>query len=395
MREKVENWLQTKRYNWKDYDLSIIAIVLLLCTISVYTLSLVSPRECKHQLLGVVLGFILLVVCSMIDYHTLCNYVPILYVIATLMAAATRFSPLGTSGTTDSYRWLDFKIFTFQPSELCKIVLIMALAVFFTKQLENLQSYKTLFLAVAITIPPTAFILVQSDLSSSLVLICILIMMVFASGIGWRILGPVTAVIVPVVVAFIWYILQPGDKLFLQDYQIKRITGFLNPEANALGTMYQQNNSILAIASGKIYGKLLGEGVGTPRGYTKVDVRESDFIWSMIGEEYGFLGCLAILALFSVLIIKCFFAAKRAKDFTGMMIAIGISSLFCFQIFFNIGVATRILPNTGLPLPFLSSGLSSMVSSMMAIGIIINIGIQPARGNSSGFIVKTNEGNVF
>lgn len=395
MREKVENWLQAKRYNWKNYDFSLIVIVILLCTISVYTLSLVSPRECKHQLFGVVLGFILLLLCSMIDYHTLCNYVPILYVVATLMAAATKFSPLGTSGTTDSYRWLDFKIFTFQPSELCKIVLIMALAVFFTKQLENLQSYKTLFLAVAITIPPTAFILVQSDLSSSLVLICILIMMVFASGIGWRILGPVIAVIVPVSAAFIWYILQPGDKLFLQDYQIKRITGFLNPEANALGTMYQQNNSILAIASGKIYGKLLGEGVGTPRGYTKVDVRESDFIWSMLGEEYGFLGCLAILALFSVLIIKCFLAAKRAKDFTGMMIAIGISSLFCFQIFFNIGVATRILPNTGLPLPFLSSGLSSMMSSMMAVGIIINIGIQPARGNSGGFTVKTNDRNVF
>ncbi len=391
MREKVENWLQAKRYNWRNYDLSLVVIVLLLCLISIYTLSLVDMGESRHQMFGVVLGFILLFACSIIDYHTLCNYVPILYVIATLMAAATKFSPLGTNMQTDSYRWLDFKIVRFQPSEICKIVLILSLAVFFTKYQEKLQSYKTLFLSVAITLPPTLFILVQSDLSSSLVLVCILIMMVLASGIGWRIIGPVTGVIVPVCAAFFWYILQPGEKFLIKDYQIRRITGFLNPEENALGTMYQQNNSVLSIASGKIYGKLLVEGTETTRGYTKVDVRESDFIWSMFGEEYGFIGCLAILALFSFLIIKCFLAAKRAKDFTGMMIAIGVSALFCFQTFFNIGVATRILPNTGLPLPFLSSGLSSMMSSMMAIGIIINIGIQPARGSNGGFTIKTED----
>ena len=395
MRAKIENWLQTKRYNWKQYDFSLIAVVLLLCIISVYTLSLVGPSEFKHQLMGVVLGGMLLLICSIINYHTLCTYVPILYVVATLMAAATKFSPLGTKLTTDSYRWLDFKVFTFQPSEICKIVLILSLAVYFTKYREKLQSFKTLFLAVAITIPPTVFIFVQSDLSSSLVLICILVLMVFASGIGMKILGPVMAVVVPAIGIFIWYILQPGDKIFLQDYQVRRITGFLNPEQNALGTMYQQNNSVLSIASGKLYGKLILEGPSSTRGYTKVDVRESDFIWSVFGEEYGFIGCLAILALFSFLIIKCFLAAKRAKDFTGMMIAIGISSMFCFQTFFNIGVATRILPNTGLPLPFLSSGLSSMMSSMMAIGILINIGIQPSRGNSGGFTIKSDDDRPY
>ena len=146
--------------------------------------------------------------------------------------------------------------------------------------------------------------------------------------------------------------------------------------------MYQQNNSVLSIASGRLYGKLL-EGDEAARNYTSVDVVESDFIWTPISEEFGFIGCIVILTLLSVIIIKCFLTAKNAKDYMGMMIAVGIGAMFCFQIFFNIGVATSILPNTGLPLPFLSNGLTSLISNMMAIGILLNIGIQPNRGSGS------------
>ncbi len=158
--------------------------------------------------------------------------------------------------------------------------------------------------------------------------------------------------------------------------------GWLHPEDQALGVMYQQNNSVLSIASGQLYGKLL-EGSDTTRNYTSVDVTESDFIWTPISEEFGFIGCMVILVLLSVIIIKCFLVAKNAKDYMGMMIAVGIGAMFCFQTFFNIGVATSILPNTGLPLPFLSNGLTSLISNMTAIGILINIGIPPNRRSSS------------
>jgi rod shape determining protein RodA len=315
-------------------------------------------------------------------------YVPILYIITTLMAAATKFSPIGTDLKTGSYRWLNLKVVNFQPSELCKIIVVLALAVFFTKMQEKLQSYKTFFLACIIAMVPTVFILVQSDLSSSLVLVFILVMMILGSGIGWKVVTPVVAVLLPLLGAFFWWIQQPGKKLFIRPYQVERIIGFLHPDSQALDVMYQQNNSVTSIASGKLCGKLLVEGTSTGRGYTKVGVNESDFIWSVIGEEYGFLGCLAVLALLSFIIIKCFLAAKRARDYSGMLVAIGIAAMFCFQTFFNIGVATRLLPNTGLPLPFLSSGLSSMVSSMMAVGIILNIGIQPARAGSVGISVR-------
>lgn len=382
MRERIENWLQIKRYNWRNYDIFLIVVVLILSLISSYVISIVNPAiSIRRQLVGVVAGLFIIAIFSVIDYHDLCLYIPIIYVITTLMAMATRLSPLGDDMSTGSYRWLDFKIIRFQPSEICKIVLILALATFFAKKKENLQSFKNFFLAVLITIVPTFFILIQTDLSSSVVMIVVLVMMLACSGIGHRILGPVTAVIIPVIGFLFWYIQQP-NQILLRGYQLERIMGWLHPENQELGVMYQQNNSVLSIASGRLYGKLLEGSEGT-RNYTSVDVTESDFIWTPISEEFGFVGCMVILTLLSIVIIKCFLAAKNARDYLGMMIAIGIGAMYCFQTFFNIGVATSILPNTGLPLPFLSNGLTSLISNMMAIGILLNIGIQPNRGSSS------------
>ena len=392
MRERVMKWLQIKRYNWKNYDIFLIAVVLILTFISSYVISIVnSDISLKRQLVGVVMGIVIIGIFSIIDYHDLCMYIPIIYIVTTLMAMATRLTPLGVELDTGSYRWLDFKenhddfrrFVMWEPHGHDNMfgALILALATFFSKRKENLSTYKNFFLASLITFVPTVFILIQTDLSSSVVMIVILIMMLASSGIGHKILAPVAAVAVPAVGALFWYILQPNQKL-LRGYQLARITGWLHPEKESLGVMYQQNNSVLSIASGKLYGKLL-DGSTTARNYTSVDVRESDFIWTPISEEFGFIGCMVVLALLSIIIIKCFLAAKNARDYMGMMIAVGIGAMFCFQTFFNIGVATSLLPNTGLPLPFLSNGLTSLISNMMAIGILLNVGIQPNRGSSS------------
>lgn len=388
IRDNIRLWFSSKRYNWKHYDIGVVLVVLTLSLISSYILSVIdvdSVGSFKRQLITIVMGLFIIVVVSFIDYHTLCMYIPILYIIATILVACTRLTPWGTTGSTDSYRWLDFKFFKFQPSEVCKIVIILALATFFVQCKDKLQSFKTFFLACAIVLVPTFFILIQSDLSSSVVIVLMAVVMMISSGMGRKIFGPVIAVLLPVGAFLIWYIQQPGQKL-LQPYQLRRITGFLNPEAEALDIMYQQNNSILSIASGRLYGKRLMEEAASGRNYESVGVIESDFIWAPISEEFGFIGCIVVLALLSVIIIKCFIAAKRAKDYMGMLIALGIGSMFCFQIFINIGVATSILPNTGLPLPFLSNGLSSLLGSSIAIGILINIGIQPNRGSMGSFV---------
>ncbi len=386
MRERIQQWFQIKRYNWKGYDISLIVVVLILTMISSFVLSMVQQHfSLLRQVISIVMGLFIIAVFSIIDYHDLCLYTPVIYIVTTLMAAATKLSPLGTSQSTNSYRWLNIGGFIFQPSELCKLAVILALAVFFNKMREkNLQSFRTFFLACLITMLPTGFILIQSDLSSSIVIIMILVLMLACSGIGYKILGSVAAVVLPVMGFLFWYIQQPNQKLFTgsRAYQLQRILAWLHPEGHELGAMYQQNNSILSIASGKLYGKLL-EGDEAARNYSLVDVTESDFIWTPLSEEFGFVGCLLVITLLSIIIIKCFLAAKNARDYMGMLIAVGIGSMFFIQIFFNIGVTTSLLPNTGLPLPFLSQGMTSLFGNMMAIGILLNIGIQPNRGSST------------
>lgn len=386
MRERIQQWFQIKRYNWKGYDISLIVVVLILTMISSFVLSMVQQHfSLLRQVISIVMGLFIIAVFSVIDYHDLCLYTPVIYIVTTLMAAATKLSPLGTNQSTNSYRWLNIGGFIFQPSELCKLAVILALAVFFNKMREkNLQSFRTFFLACLITMLPTGFILIQSDLSSSIVIIMILVLMLACSGIGYKILGSVAAVVLPVMGFLFWYIQQPNQKLFTgsRAYQLQRILAWLHPEGHELGAMYQQNNSILSIASGKLYGKLL-EGDEAVRNYSLVDVTESDFIWTPLSEEFGFVGCLLVITLLSIIIIKCFLTAKNARDYMGMLIAVGIGSMFFIQIFFNIGVTTSLLPNTGLPLPFLSQGMTSLFGNMMAIGILLNIGIQPNRGSST------------
>ena len=382
--KKVLQWISTKRYNWRNYDFSLIVVVLMLSVVSTFILSRAANNfSMGKHLIGLLVGFLVMGIVSLIDYHSLCRFVIVFYIIATAMVVATRFSPIGTDLTTNSFRWLKFGSMYFQPSEVCKIVIILTLAAFFNRYMENedknIRSFKTFFLACLITAIPTGFILIQSDLSSSMVIIMILVMMLISSGVGARILAPVFAIAVLVSGGFIWYITTPGKKLFLNEYQVKRIVGFFNQEEEALDTMFQQNNSVVSIASGKLYGKMLVDADPTIRNYHSVSVRDSDFVWTPISEEFGFIGCMIVLALLSIIIIKCFLSAKKARDYMGMMIAVGIATMFTIQVFFNIGVATSILPNTGLPLPFLSNGLSSLLSSMIAVGILINIRIQPAR----------------
>ncbi len=384
MNLRIFQWLSLKRYTWKNYDFSLIGVVLVLSIISTFIISRVTNNfSMGKQMFGLVLGFIVMLITSIIDYHSLCKYVILFYAVSTLMVIATKFSPIGTDLSTNSYRWLDLGLYYFQPSEVLKVVMILTLAALFNRYEENedrnIKSWKVFFLACIVTFFPTFFVLIQSDLSSSMVIIVVLVMMLISSGIGARILGPVAVIVIPVTVGFFWYITTPGDKLFLNQYQVERIVGFLHPEEEALGTMFQQNNAVVSIASGKLYGKLMVDADSTVRNYNTVSVRDSDFVWTPISEEFGFIGCMVILALLSVIIIKSFLAAKHARDYMGMMIAIGIGTMFTIQVFFNIGVNTSILPNTGLPLPFLSSGVSSLLSSMIAVGLLINIGIQPSR----------------
>lgn len=376
-----------KQYNFKRYNYFLLIIVTITGVLGANFVKLASgedlgPSALKKQLLGFFCGMVFAIFISLIDYHFICRFVIFYYVIGVLMAAATKFSPIGTDLNTGSYRWIKVGI-NLQPSELCKIILILTLAVFFTKYQEYMDKFRTFIFGAAIMFLPTGFILVQSDLSSSIVMMFIFAMMIFAAGLSYKIVGALLAVGIPSFVAMFWYVQQPYQKL-LDFYQQGRILGFLDPEKYS-DIMYQQNYSYQAIASGTLLGKLFNDTAASTRVYRHADVTESDFIFAVIGEESGFLGSLTMILLLATIICTCLVIANKAADRLGMLIAIGIGSMFMFQTFANIGVATRMLPNTGLPLPFISAGLSSLMSSMIGVGLLLNIGLQSSRNRSGGF----------
>lgn len=381
-----------KQYDWRRYNFSLLVVVIILCVCSAYFVKFAMGEEngssyFKRQIMAMIIGVLIAIFISIMDYSRICDFVIIYYILGTLMAAATRLSPLGTNMGTDSYRWLKLPGLNFQPSEICKIIVILSLAVFFVKMQEKMDSWKTFFLGFLITMLPTGFILIQSDLSSSLVIIFIFAMMIFAAGLAYKIVIPLLAVGIPSLFGIVWFLDQPIAKTIIPEkhwYQVNRVVGFLHPDQFTESTNYQQLHSIQAIASGKLTGKLIKTDSSVVRDYFWVDVRESDFIFTVVGEEMGFIGSCVIIGLLCAVVFLCVRTAKKCHDPLGKMIALGISAMFMFQIFANIGVAAMILPNTGLPLPFLSNGISSLFSGMIAIGIILNIGIQSSgSGHSS------------
>lgn len=380
-----------KQYDWRRYNFSLLAIVIILCVCSAYFVKFAMGEEegdsyFKRQIVAMIIGIFIAVFISLVNYSRVCDFVIIYYIIGTLMAAATRLSPLGTDLGTDSYRWLKLPGVNFQPSELCKIIIILTLSAFFVKMQEKMDSWKTFFLALIITMLPTGFILIQSDLSSSLVIIFIFAMMIFAAGLAYKIVIPLLAVGIPSLFGILWFLDQPIAKSIIPKkhwYQVNRVVGFLHPDQFVDKENYQQLHSIQAIASGRLTGKLINSDSSSVRDYFWVDVRESDFIFTVIGEEMGFIGSCLILGLLCAVVFLCIRTARKCNDPLGKLVAIGISAMFMFQTFTNIGVAAMILPNTGLPLPFLSNGISSLFSGMIAIGIIINIGMQSGGSSHS------------
>ncbi len=368
-----------KKLSIKGYPVLLVVSVTLLSLAGVFLLYLSGDEyHMKRQLIGLLIGLFALVVVSLIDYHNLLKFSWPYYVVIVILLVLVRFSSLGEDQGTGAYRWLNLGFVDLQISEFAKLALIFALASLFTKYKDKVNKPVCFLLACLVAVVPTFLIMIQTDLSSSMVMMFIFAVMFFAAGLSYKIIGIVAAIGVPLSVALVWYVQQPWQSL-LSSRQQERILGFFNPEEFAASYMYQQNRSVAAIASGGLAGKFLEGSENPTQLSSKVYVNESDFIFSVAGETLGFLGCLILILLLAFLVIKCLMTARKAKDQLGYLVAVGISAMFMFQVFVNIGVATSLLPNTGLPLPFLSYGLSSLVSSMIAVGFICNVGLQRKR----------------
>lgn len=384
-----------RQYDWKKYNFSLLCVVVILCILGLYCVRMAGGTTkgaslMKGQLVGLILGLIIVAIVSVIDYHFICQFCVVYYIVGILLTLAVH-TPLGTDSKTGAYRWIKLGPITFQPTELMKIILIITLAALFSRLHSKLDKVSTLVKVCVVSVIPVLAILTQPDLSSSLVGVFIMCVMIFIGEVSYRIIVPILIAAVPICGFLAWYVQIPGN-LILHNYQYNRIQAWLHPDTypNADNLNWQQNSAIKAIASGQLYGKFIqdgGKGLES-RTFNGVGIRESDFIWSVVGEEFGFLGCCLVLLLFAIVIFKCFMVAKKAQDYLGKMIAVGVSAMFMFQVFANICVVTFIFPNTGLPLPFISNGLSSMISAMIGIGLVMNIGIQPAKSSKEGFTMR-------
>ena len=232
---------------------------------------------------------------------------------------------------------------------------------------------------IVLLIPPLFLVYKQPDMSTSIVIFLIFCTLWYVGGLSSKLIIGVLAVVVPAAVILFILVLQP-DQQIIETYQQTRILAWLEPEKYATGAAYQQTNAMMAIGSGQLTGKGLNNNTTTSvKNGNFISEPQTDFIFAIVGEELGFVGCCIVIGLLLLIVVQCILIGLRAQDLAGRIICCGVAAQIGFQSFINIGVATGILPNTGIPLPFVSYGLTSLISLYMGIGIVLNIGLQPKK----------------
>lgn len=364
-----------KTYELRNYNFKLVILVMLISLMGVVFVNGADASYTKKHILGLGLGLVVMVVVSLIDYNVFCKLWPILYSIDCVVLLLVKLVGYDVNGAK---RWFKLPgIGTIQPSEFAKIVMVLCVAIFLERHKDDLNTPKTLFKLAVFCAIPIFLIMIETDLSTSIDIFVMLFAMIFVAGLSYRIIVTAIAVLVPVMGAFLYYVDHAKNVLILKDYQVSRIKGFLHPSSSVSSTGWQQDNSVMAIGSGMLSGKGLNATSGiTVKDANLVPEQQTDFIFSIVGEEFGFIGCLIVIAILLLIMLQCIKMARKARNTSGMLIATGIASMICFQSFINIGVATKLLPNTGLPLPFISYGLSSLLSLMIGMGLVLNIGLQ-------------------
>ena len=362
-------------YNIKDYKFGLVIPVVVLAVFGVFMVYSARPDLMSRQVLGVLLGIVAMIVISLIDYRWILNLYWPLYFLNIVLLAAIWIPGLGVEAN-GARRWLNIG-FQFQPSDLTKILMILFFARFLSDREKSINRPKVILQAIGLILPSLAMIYKQPNLSTTLCVAALFCALMFLGGLSYKFVGTVLAIAVPTAVIFLAVAVQPNQP-FLHDYQQNRILAWLEPEKYSSDESYQQLNSIMAIGSGQLSGKGYNNDATTSvKNGNYVAEPQTDFIFAIIGEELGFVGCCAVIFLLLLIVMKCIMTGLKAKDTGGRIICGGVAALIGIQSFINISVATMILPNTGLSLPFVSYGLTSVVCFFMGIGFVLNVGLQP------------------
>ena len=322
------------------------------------------------QAAGSVIGIILMIALSLVDTKKITKYWKIFYILTVISLLAVLF--FGSSGG-GARRWITVAGLTYQPSELAKILLILFYSEYIIEMEAKFARPLVYVFSALLILPPFFLILKEPDLSTSIMIFLIFCVILFVAGIDRKIVAGVAAAAIPAAFIVV-YLSLIGDMPFLGDYQRQRILAWLHPEDYASSTAYQTMNSMTAIGSGQLIGKGLHvDESSTLLGTGFISESQTDFIFAVIGEQLGFLGCCIMILLITAVTVRCYLIASESVSKRCRIIAAGMASWIGFQSYINICVATGLLPNTGIPLPFVSYGLTSLLCLYFGLGLVQSI----------------------
>ena len=381
MKEQLKGYIQNlkQRYHLKDYRFSLVILVTALSIIGVFIVGSAQADLQWRQLQGVILGLIAMFIISLIDYNWILKFYWVMYAVNLVLLAAVLLFGETVNGAT---RWLNLGFIQFQPSDLTKLLMILIFAKFLMDRERDINDKKTIIQGIALILPSLILIYKQPNLSNTICLALLFCVLMFMGGLSYKFIGTVLAITIPTAVILFVIVIQPNQPLIHQ-YQQNRILAWLEPEEYESEEAYQQLNSIKAIGSGKLTGKGYNSDATTSvKNGNFISEPQTDFIFAIIGEELGFVGCCVVIILILLIVIDCILIGMKAKDTGGRIICAGIAALIGIQSFINISVATMLFPNTGISLPFVSYGLTSLVCLYMGIGFVLNVGLQPKKYES-------------
>lgn len=349
----------------------LITIIILLCiglvmvasASSYYALSTFGDSNyfLTRQLILGIAGVVAMLVISKIDYRIYKKWSYLFYFVALILLIAVLIPGIGQerNGAT---RWLGFGAFKFQPSEIMKIALVLAMSTYISVNYKKTKNIKGYIIPALMLIAVVVVMFLQKHMSGTLVMVVAAVSIIFASGIkiNWKLF----------IAGFLIVLVAGGAFIMAEDFRRTRILAFLNPEEDITGDNWQAAQSLYAIGSGGIFGRGLGQ---SRQKYLWLPEAQNDFIFSVLGEELGLVGTTVVLALFAFFIFRGYKISMTCKDMYGSLIAMGITSVFALQILVNIAVVTCTMPVTGMPLPFFSYGGTALFINLCTMGILLNI----------------------
>jgi rod shape determining protein RodA len=375
-----------ERTGFSKLDPVLLVAGLAVIAFSIYTLGVATSEDVPgnpyyyvvRQSIYAVVGIALMLAVARVDYS---RFRELRVGIYTAMIASICLVFVFAEATRGSHRWIELPFFTFQPSELGKVLLLVSLAAFALDRARRTSEVRRTLRILALGLFPAVLVFLQPDLGTALVYGVITVAVLYISGVRWThfaALGALTALAATIVLVIAPAVGAP----VLADYQQERLTAFLHPSDDPAESSYQINQALIAVGSGGKTGRG-DDATQTTEGF--LPERHTDFIFAVVGERFGFLGAAFLLSLYALLIWRALRIMTLSKNLYGSMIAGGIAAMLMFHVFVNVGMNLGIMPITGIPLPLMSSGGSSVIVTFLALGLLQSIYVQAQLTSKRGF----------